>query len=175
MVYHNFLFFSISFSSFLQNPLRSTVAAQRVSAHFENILSERLIDFFIRFYRIIIFCMKWGVGRGDDFTPLRSQQILKNKFHEIIIKTITKIELSWSKCKMRAYTLLCNCALSQATAASKTRMNPPRASKDFVMELRSGVRENPMYFMLAFKYPSGGSGEAAYGAAMSPLKNISKP
>lgn len=31
-----------------------------------------------------------------------------------------------------------------------------------------------MYLMLAFKYPSGASGEAAQEAAMSPLKNIQK-
>jgi len=59
--------------------------------------------------------MKWGVARGDDFTHLRSQQILKNKSHEVIIKTTTKIDPSWSKCEMRAYTLLRNVALSQAT------------------------------------------------------------
>jgi hypothetical protein len=46
-----------------------------------------------------------------------------------------KIDRSLRNGEVRAYTLLCNTASSQATAVSKTRMNPPWSGKNFMMEL----------------------------------------
>jgi len=48
-----------------------------------------------------------------------------------------KIVRSLRNGEVRAYTLLCNTASSQATAVSKTPMNPPWSGKNVVMELWS--------------------------------------
>jgi hypothetical protein len=47
-----------------------------------------------------------------------------------------QIDRSLRNGEVRAYMLHCNTASSQATAASKTRMNPPASSQNFVMELQ---------------------------------------